>query len=84
MRTNSMMRTAAETNLLINAARDAFFVPGESDLAVLHAFCDRDIRVTVCQPHEGGAAMVGKAPAGPGLLCNLRTWRDQRYCRSLC
>jgi acetolactate synthase-1/2/3 large subunit len=45
-------------------------VPGESYLAVLDAFFDRDIEVTVCR-HESGAAMmaeaVGKATGRPGI-----------------
>jgi acetolactate synthase-1/2/3 large subunit len=47
-----------------------FCVPGESYLAVLDAFHDRDIAVTVCR-HEAGAAFmaeaVGKATGQPGI-----------------
>ena len=50
--------------------RHVFCVPGESFLAVLDAFHDRDITVTVCR-QEGGAAMmaeaVGKATGRPGV-----------------
>ncbi len=67
------MRTAAEVlvdQLLIHGVRHAFCVPGESYLAVLDAFHDRDIAVTVCR-QEGGAAMmaeaVGKATGRPGI-----------------
>jgi acetolactate synthase-1/2/3 large subunit len=67
------MRTAAEVlvdQLIIHGVRHAFCVPGESYLAVLDAFHDRDIAVTVCR-QEGGAAMmaeaVGKATGRPGI-----------------
>jgi acetolactate synthase-1/2/3 large subunit len=67
------MRTAAEVlvdQLIINGVRHAFCVPGESYLAVLDAFHDRDVAVTVCR-QEGGAAMmaeaVGKATGRPGV-----------------
>jgi acetolactate synthase-1/2/3 large subunit len=47
-----------------------FCVPGESYLAVLDAFHDRALAVTVCR-QEGGAAMmaeaVGKATGAPGI-----------------
>src|SRR5215467_3175844 len=67
------IRTAAELlvdQLIVNGVRHAFCVPGESYLAVLDAFHDRDIAVTVCR-QEGGAAMmaeaVGKATGRPGV-----------------
>src|SRR5437879_9221911 len=67
------MRTAAEVlvdQLVVNGVRHAFCVPGESYLAVLDAFHDRAIAVTVCR-QEGGAAMmaeaVGKATGRPGI-----------------
>src|SRR6202521_3787860 len=67
------MRTAAEVlvdQLIVNGVRHAFCVPGESYLAVLDAFHDRDLAVTVCR-QEGGAAMmaeaVGKATRRPGI-----------------
>src|SRR6202047_5317681 len=67
------LRTAAEVlvdQLLVNGVRHVFCVPGESYLAVLDAFHDRDISVTVCR-QEGGAAMmadaVGKATGRPGI-----------------
>ncbi len=67
------LRTAAEVlvdQLIVNGVRHAFCVPGESYLAVLDAFHDRDIAVTVCR-QEGGAAMmaeaVGKATGLPGI-----------------
>src|SRR5215467_9434818 len=70
-RTNG--RTGGEIltdQLLIHGARHAFCVPGESYLAVLDAFYDRDLKVTVCR-QEGGAAMmaeaVGKLTGRPGI-----------------
>lgn len=66
-------RTAAEVlvdHLVANGVRHVFCVPGESFLAVLDAFHDRDIAVTVCR-QEGAAAMmaesVGKATGRPGV-----------------
>ncbi|MEA2904926.1 MAG: acetolactate synthase large subunit [Alphaproteobacteria bacterium] len=73
MRAKDTMRTAAEVlvdQLINNGVRHVFCVPGESYLAVLDAFHDRDIAVTVCR-QEGGAAMmaeaVGKATGRPGV-----------------
>ena len=66
-------RTGAEIlvdQLIAHGVRHVFCIPGESYLAVLDAFHDRDITVTVCR-HEGGAAMmaeaVGKATGRPGV-----------------
>ena len=73
MRAQDNMRTAAEVlvdQLIVNGVQHVFCVPGESYLAVLDAFHDRDITVTVCR-HEGGAAFmaeaVGKATGRPGI-----------------
>jgi acetolactate synthase-1/2/3 large subunit len=73
VRAKDNMRTAAEVlvdALIANGVRHVFCVPGESYLAVLDAFHDRDISVTVCR-QEGGAAMmaeaVGKATGRPGV-----------------
>src|SRR5947207_11348342 len=73
MRATDKMRTAAEVlvdQLINNGVRHVFCVPGESYLAVLDAFHDRDLSVTVCR-QEGGAAMmaeaVGKATGRPGI-----------------
>jgi len=56
--------------LVVHGAREVFCVPGESYLAVLDAFYDRALRVTVCR-QEGGAAMmaeaVGKLTGRPGI-----------------
>jgi acetolactate synthase I/II/III large subunit len=73
MRAKNNSRTAAEMlvdQLVVNGVRHVFCVPGESYLAVLDAFPDRDLEVTVCR-NEGGAAMmaeaVGKATGRPGI-----------------
>jgi acetolactate synthase I/II/III large subunit len=73
MRAKDNMRTAAEVlvdQLLIHGVQHAFCVPGESYLAVLDAFHDRDLAVTVCR-QEGGACMmaeaVGKVTGKPGV-----------------
>jgi acetolactate synthase-1/2/3 large subunit len=73
MRPLDQTRTAAEVlvdQLMINGVRHVFCVPGESYLAVLDAFHDRDLAITVCR-QEGGAAMmaeaVGKATGRPGI-----------------
>src|SRR5437588_11787459 len=73
MTATNNMRTAAEVlvdQLIINGVRHAFCVPGESYLAVLDAFYDRDIAVTVCR-QEGGAVMMaeahGKLTGRPGI-----------------
>src|SRR6201993_701435 len=73
MRAKDNMRTAAEIlvdQLQIHGVRHVFCVPGESYLAVLDAFHDRAVDVTVCR-QEGGAAMmaeaVGKATGRPGI-----------------
>ncbi len=67
------LRTAAEVlvdQLLLNGVRHVFCVPGESYLAALDAFHDRDLAVTVCR-QEGGAAIMaeaaGKATGRPGI-----------------
>src|SRR3984957_8740816 len=73
MRPLDTTRTAAEAlvdQLMINGVSHVFCVPGESYLAVLDAFHDRNLAVTVCR-QEGGAAMmaeaVGKATGAPGI-----------------
>src|SRR5580704_7095016 len=73
MKAKDNLRTAAEVlvdQLIVNGVRHAFCVPGESYLAVLDAFHDSDLNVTVCR-QEGGAAMmaeaVGKATGHPGV-----------------
>jgi acetolactate synthase-1/2/3 large subunit len=73
MRAKDNMRTAAEVlvdQLQIHGVRHVFCVPGESYLAVLDAFHDSDLNVTVCR-QEGGAAMmaeaIGKVTGRPGV-----------------
>jgi acetolactate synthase-1/2/3 large subunit len=73
MRGKDNIRTAAEIlvdQLRIHGVRHVFCVPGESYLAVLDAFHDSDLAVTVCR-QEGGAAMmaeaVGKVTGRPGV-----------------
>ncbi len=73
MRAKDNMRTAAEVlvdQLRIHGVRHVFCVPGESYLAVLDAFHDSDLNVTVCR-QEGGACMmaeaVGKVTGHPGV-----------------
>jgi acetolactate synthase-1/2/3 large subunit len=73
MRSNDGTRTGGEVlvdQLLIHGVRHAFCVPGESYLAALDAFYDRDIKLTVCR-HESAAAMaaeaIGKVTGHPGI-----------------
>ncbi len=73
MRGKDNMRTAAEVlvdQLGVHGVRHVFCVPGESYLAVLDAFHDSDLAVTVCR-QEGGACMmaeaIGKVTGRPGV-----------------
>src|SRR6476469_8291511 len=73
MRSNDGTRTGGEIlvdQLLVHGVRHAFCVPGESYLAALDAFYDRDIKLTICR-HESTAAMmaeaVGKTSGRPGI-----------------
>jgi acetolactate synthase-1/2/3 large subunit len=73
MRAKDNLRSAAEVlvdQLRIHGVRQVFCVPGESYLAVLDAFHDSDLAVTVCR-QEGGACMmaeaVGKSTGRPGI-----------------
>src|SRR4029077_13323930 len=73
MRGKDNMRSGGEVlvdQLLVNGVRHVFCVPGESYLAALDAFHDRDVAVTVCR-QEGGAVMmaeaVGKLTGRPGI-----------------
>ena len=67
------VRTAAEVlvdGLVGQGVEHVFCVPGESYLAVLDAFYDRKIAVTVCRQEAGAAIMaeaVGKATGRPGI-----------------
>src|SRR6202163_396334 len=73
MRAKDNMRTAAEVlvdQLRIHGVRHVFCVPGESYLAVLDAFHDSDLAVTVCRQEGGAACMaeaVGKVTGRPGI-----------------
>src|ERR1700678_61736 len=74
MRGKDNLRSAAEVlvdQLSIHGVRHVFCVPGESYLAVLDAFHDSDLSVTVCR-QEGGACMmaeaIGKATGRPGVV----------------
>src|SRR5580692_10594027 len=73
MRAKDNMRTAAEVlvdQLRIHGVRHVFCVPGESYLAVLDAFHDSDLKVTVCRQEAGACMMaeaIGKATGRPGV-----------------
>ncbi|HUD87392.1 MAG TPA: thiamine pyrophosphate-binding protein [Xanthobacteraceae bacterium] len=78
MRAKDNMRTAAEVlvdQLQVHGVRHVFCVPGESYLAVLDAFHDSELDVTVCR-QEGGAAMmaeaIGKVTGRPGVCFTTR------------
>jgi acetolactate synthase-1/2/3 large subunit len=73
MRAKDNMRTAAEVlvdQLRVHGVDHVFCVPGESYLAVLDAFHDSELAVTVCR-QEGGACMmaeaIGKVTGRPGV-----------------
>src|SRR5271155_2813437 len=73
MRAKDNMRTAAEVlvdQLRVHGVRHVFCVPGESYLAVLDAFHDSDLAVTVCRQEAGACMMaeaVGKVTGRPGV-----------------
>src|SRR5271154_7244883 len=74
MRGKDNIRTAAKVlvdQLRSHGVQHVFCVPGESYLAVLDAFHDSDLSVTVCR-QEGGACMmaeaIGKATGRPGVV----------------
>jgi len=73
MRAKDNLRSAAEVlvdQLRIHGVRHVFCVPGESYLAVLDAFHDSDLTVTVCRQEAGACIMaeaVGKATGRPGV-----------------
>ena len=73
MRAKDNMRSGGEVlvdQLIAHGVRHVFCVPGESYLAALDAFHDRDVTVTVCR-QEGGAVMMaeaaGKLTGRPGI-----------------
>jgi acetolactate synthase I/II/III large subunit len=73
MRAKDNLRSAAEVlvdQLRIHGVRHVFCVPGESYLAVLDAFHDSDLKVTVCRQEAGACMMaeaIGKATGRPGV-----------------
>ena len=73
MRGKDNTRSAAEVlvdQLIVNGVRHAFCVPGVSYLAVLDAFHDRDLAITVCRQEAGATIMaeaVGKLTGRPGV-----------------
>ena len=78
MRSNDGSRTGGEVlvdQLIAHGVRQAFCVPGESYLAALDAFHDREVTLTVCR-QEGGAAImaeaVGKFTGRPGICFTTR------------
>lgn len=73
MRGNDGTRSGGQIlvdQLAIHGVRHVTCVPGESYLAALDAFYDRDIKLTVCR-HESSAAMMaeafGKITGRPGV-----------------
>src|SRR5688572_7608372 len=73
MRDKDNLRSGGEVlvdQLVAQGVRHVFCVPGESYLAALDAFHDRDVVVTICR-QEGGAVMmaeaVGKLTGRPGV-----------------
>ena len=88
MRARTICAAAARcwsTSFSSTACSHVFCVPGESYLAALDAFHDRDIPVTVCR-QEGGAVMMAEAhrqahrPARHRLR-DARSRRHQRLAR---
>jgi acetolactate synthase-1/2/3 large subunit len=73
MRGKDNLRSAAEVlvdQLRIHGVKHVFCVPGESYLAVLDAFHDSDLSVTVCRQEAGAAIMaesIGKVTGRPGV-----------------
>jgi acetolactate synthase-1/2/3 large subunit len=73
MRGKDNMRTAGEVlvdQLAVHGVTHAFCVPGESYLAALDAFHDRNIKLIVCRQEGGAACMaeaVGKTTGRPGI-----------------
>jgi acetolactate synthase-1/2/3 large subunit len=73
LRAKDNMRNGGQVlvdQLVANGVRHVFCVPGESYLAALDAFYDREIEVTICR-QEGGAVMMaeahGKLTGRPGI-----------------
>ena len=78
MRANDGSRSGGEVlvdQLIVHGVRHVFCVPGESYLAALDAFYDRDIAVTTCRQEAGAAIMaeaVGKVTGRPGICFTTR------------
>ncbi len=73
MRSNDGTRTGGEIlvdQLAIHGVGHVFCVPGESYLAALDAFYDRNVKLTICR-HESAAAIaaeaIGKVTGRPGV-----------------
>ena len=73
MRSNDGTRTGGEIlvdQLVVHGVTHAFCVPGESYLAALDAFYDRQVKLTICR-HESAAAIaaeaIGKVTGRPGI-----------------
>ena len=74
MRANDGSRSGGEIlvdQLIAHGVQHVFCVPGESYLAALDAFHDRNVTVTVCR-QEGGAAMMAEAVGTAGLPSTRR------------
>jgi acetolactate synthase I/II/III large subunit len=74
MRANDGTRTAAEVlidQLVIHGVQHVFCVPGESYIAALDAFHDRNVAITICRQESGATIMAeaqGKATGRPGIV----------------
>ena len=70
MRANDGTRTAAEVlidQLVIHGVQHVFCVPGESYIAALDAFHDRNVAITVCRQESGAAIMAEAQGKATGL-----------------
>jgi acetolactate synthase-1/2/3 large subunit len=73
MKSNDGTRTGGEIlidQLVKQGVKQAFCVPGESYLAALDAFYDRNIELIVCRQEGGAACMaeaIGKTTGRPGI-----------------
>jgi acetolactate synthase I/II/III large subunit len=73
MRASDGLRSGGQIlidQLVIHGVRHMFCVPGESYIAALDAFYDKDVAVTICRQESGASIMaeaVGKATGRPGI-----------------
>ena len=87
MRANDGTRTAGEVlidQLVVHGARHVFCVPGESYIAALDAFYDRDIAITVCR-HESGVRQRRQDAAKieqPARIQDVRQIQQGRHQRA--